>query len=180
MVNINDQYLRINVDTGATSVDGTLAYAAGNPNFGTNPNITDVAYTNNDNNPATATTLYYIDGALRTLVTTSNPNGGVLSTVGALGVSTGSDFGFDIFTDAGGGNSAYAIIDNPAGGAGLYGINLGTGAATLVGNVGVPSTIKGFAITPLAPAVPEPGNVALLVGITTVGAGFVRKRRSLH
>ncbi len=31
-----------------------------------------------------------------------------------------------------------------------------------------------------ASPVPEPGSVALLVGIVTVGAGFVRKRRSLR
>ncbi len=37
------------------------------------------------------------------------------------------------------------------------------------------SLTAGFVIT-----VPEPGSVALLVGIVTAGAGFVRKRRSLR
>lgn len=181
IVNSRDQNLRVNVATGATTVDGALAYAPGDPNVGVNPNIIDVAYTNNDNNPNTDTTLYYIDFVTDTLVSTSNPNGGTLNTVGALGVNQSNQFGFDIFTDAGGGNSAYAILDNPAGGAGLYNINLGTGAAGFIGNINAPLDIFGLAITPLAPApVPEPGSVALLVGICVTGAGFVRKRRSLR
>ena len=64
IVNVNDQNLRINVDTGAAIVDGTLAYAAADPNFGVNPTIIDAAYTNSDRDPATGTTLYYLDYAL--------------------------------------------------------------------------------------------------------------------
>lgn len=42
----NDANFRINVDTGATLVDGNLAYATGDVNFGANPNLTGAAYTN--------------------------------------------------------------------------------------------------------------------------------------
>lgn len=86
VVTANDENRRINVDTGNALnplVDGTLTYAVGDPNFGANPNILDAAYTNHDNNPATGTTLYYIDSVLNTLVVTSNANGGILNTVGS-------------------------------------------------------------------------------------------------
>jgi hypothetical protein len=55
LVNAVDQNLRINVDSGATTVDSALAYAAADPNFGVNPVVTEVAYINNDNDPVTGT-----------------------------------------------------------------------------------------------------------------------------
>ncbi len=58
VVSTGDQNLRINVATGAATVDGTLAYAAGDANAGANPNIIDAAYTNHDIDPVTGTTLY--------------------------------------------------------------------------------------------------------------------------
>ena len=171
VVNYSDQNLRINVDTGATTVDGTLAYAAGDVNAGANPNILDVAYTNNDNNPATGTTLYYLESNSNTLVTTSNPNGGTLNTVGALGFALSGNFGFDIFTSSSGVNSAYAFGSN-----GLYNINLATGAGTFVSGFSNVGGVFGLAITPATASVPEPGNVALLAGILVTGAGFLTRR----
>ena len=40
LVGDNDQDFRINVDTGEVTVDGTLAFADGDPNSGVNPNVT--------------------------------------------------------------------------------------------------------------------------------------------
>ncbi len=173
VVNLDDQNLRIDVDTGATIVDGTLAYAALDPNFGVNPNVKDAAYTNNDNNPATGTQLYYIDIGTNSLVTTSTPNAGTLNTVGALGLNVNDLLGFDIVTDPFTGvNQAFAILDNGAFN-GFYSINLATGAASLVGGPN-PNGFFSLAITPTA--VPEPGTA--LAGLVAFGICATRRRRA--
>ena len=173
VVTAADNNLRINVATGATLVDGTLAYAAGDANFGSNPNITEAAYTNTDNTPATGTTLYYIDDLLNVLVTTSNPNGGALSTVGALGLDVDEFLGFDIFTDAGGINNAFASL-RVAGAQGLYAINLATGAATLIGAIGM-DRLHGLAVA----TVPEPGTLVLTAAASLALIGL-RRRKALQ
>lgn len=176
LVSPNRQNLRVNTAGGATIVDGTLTYASGDANANTTPFISDTAYTNNDNDPATGTTIYYIDSNLHTLVTSANPNGGVLNTVGALGATSNNEGGFDIYTGSNGLNSAYAIMDDGAN-AGLYSINLGTGAATLRGDINAAGSFFGFAIVPAATAVPEPGSVALFVSMGITGAGFLARRK---
>ncbi len=170
LVNGDRQNLRITVATGFTDVDGTLTYDPGDTNGAFLPNIFEAAYTNNDVDPGTGTTVYYIDPTFDTLVTTNNPTGGVLNTVGSLTVDTTGFVGFDISTD-GGVNTAYAIL-TPDGVdlSGLYTVNLSTGAATLVGSLGVQT--YGLAIAP----VPEPSTLAVsLLGFCILGA---RRRRS--
>jgi len=125
----NDENLRINVDTGAVTVDGTLAYANGDPNFGVDPNVTAAAYINSVAG-ATSTALYNIDYAQDVLVLQNPPNSGTLTTVGPLGINFASVGAFDIFTDANGVNYAYALS-----GSKLYSIDLKTGAATELENV---------------------------------------------
>ena len=97
-------------------------------NAGSNPQILDAAYLNADVNLATGTQLFYIDTGLDTLVTTSNPNAGALTTVGALGVNANGFLGFDIATDALGFNIAYASL-RVGGVDGLCTIDLGNGSA---------------------------------------------------
>jgi len=173
LVNASTENLRINVGTGATTVDSLLTYAVGDAHFGLSPQIGDVAYTNNDNNPGTGTQLYYIDFGTNSLATTSNPNGGVLNTVGALGVDASNLLGFDIFTDPfTGTNTAFAILDDGAASR-FYTINLATGAATLVCDLGA-FGVFGLAVQPAA--VPEPGTA--LAGLAAFGAcGATRLRR---
>ena len=177
LVNDADQNLRINVVTGATTVDGTLAYAAGDPNAGANPNIIDAAYTNSRlGSAALSTQLFYIDYVLDTLVRTTNPNAGVLSTVGALGVDTSRFTGFDIFFDQSGTNTGFASLQVAGvGGIGtidnFYTINLLTGAATLVGNIGA-QNLFGLAVVP----VPEPASLALVAAAGLAAFG-VRRRK---
>lgn len=133
-----DQNLRINVETGVTAIDGTLAYTAGDPSAGQNPNVTATGYTNNDADAATGTELYAIDADLDILVEfgpavagVSGPNTGLLVTVGPLGVNTGSLAGFDISNSSG---IAYAALSpSPSGKSTLYSVDLDIGVATKLG-----------------------------------------------
>ncbi|HEX8145931.1 MAG TPA: DUF4394 domain-containing protein [Pyrinomonadaceae bacterium] len=136
-----DQNLRINVDTGAATADGGLAYAAGDANAGQNPNVVGSAYTNSVAG-ATTTTLYGIDSARDVLVVQNPPNNGTLNTVGALGVDASDAVGFDIAPN---GNTAFAAL-NVGGASQLYTINLTTGAATLFGGVGGGAQLRGLAV----------------------------------
>jgi hypothetical protein len=96
-----EQSLRINVDTGGTTVDGSLAYAAGDAGAGSDPSVVAAAYTNSDTDPTTATTLYDIDAARDYLVVQNPPNAGTLASVGGgLGLDAGKDVGFDVYTEA--------------------------------------------------------------------------------
>ena len=147
------QNFRVNPDTGAlAATDGSLAYAAGDANFGQVPTAAGVAYTNNVAG-ATTTTLYAIDTrgglAAARLVTQGNlagtvsPNTGALFTVGSTGVVTATSVGFDISREG----AAYASLTNPTTGVtSLYSINLTTGAATLVGAFAGNTTYNGLAI----------------------------------
>lgn len=137
-----DQNLRLNPDTGGVAAtDGVLAFATGDANQSANPNATGAAYTNSFGG-ATTTTLFNIDSNLDILVTQNPPNNGTLNTVGALGVNTSSVIGFD-FTSAT--NTAYAAL-TVGSVAQLYTINLTTGAATLVGNIGSNLSIRDVAV----------------------------------
>jgi hypothetical protein len=160
------------VDNGATNLDNTLAYNAGDSNAGIDPNIAEVAYTNNDNDAGTGTTIYYIDHTLDILATSASPNAGILDTVGSLGVNTDSFNGFDILTNAGS-NSAFALL-RVNGESGLYSVDLSTGATAAVGLLaGDNQVVDAFslAITP----VPEPTSLVLFI----VGCACqVRRRRA--
>ncbi|NHC12734.1 DUF4394 domain-containing protein [Motilibacter deserti] len=88
--------LRVDVTTGVTTLDTALSYAAG---AGTGaPRVVAAAYTNNDTDPATGTTLYDLDGATDAVHTQAPPNDGVLNRVGPLGVPFWAQSGFDIST----------------------------------------------------------------------------------
>ena len=99
--------------TGQTIVDGTL-----NEVGGTGTGIVGAAYTNNDNDPTTGTTLYDIDAATDRLVVQSPPNNGTLVNVGSLQVPTRPVVGFDILTISVGGvatNFAYVATTSTTG-----------------------------------------------------------------
>jgi hypothetical protein len=103
----------------------------------------------------TLTTLYGIDygngNANDALVTIGgidgnpSPNGGVITTIGLLGVNVDSfRAGFDIQSSTG---TAYAAM-SVASVTGLYTIDLTTGAATLVGPIGGDPLLHGIAVRP--------------------------------
>lgn len=145
-----EQNIRLNPDLGTVvGVDVSLAYAAGDPNGGANPNVVGSAYTNNFAG-ATTTTLYDIDSNLDILVTQNPPNNGTLNTVGPLGFNTSDLVGFDISRVTG---TAFASLTAPAAAtSGLYTVNLASGAVTLVGTIGGGVTIRDISVVPAAVA----------------------------
>jgi hypothetical protein len=131
------QNLRHNVNAGGvTLTDGTLNYPAPvniNPATG----LTGAAYTNNDLDANTGTTLFDIDASLNQVAIQSPPNPGSLVPTGKLTVDPDAPVGFDIYTTLRNGvavdNSAYAsLVVNSV--SGFYRVNLLTGQATLVRN----------------------------------------------
>lgn len=112
---LQGQNLRINVDNGSTIVEGSLRYRDSDINAGSMPRIAAASYTNNDNDPSTGTALFALDaatGRLRTFpVAAGGPNGGVMATVVALGLSFSTVAGFDISPASG---IAYAALSTSA------------------------------------------------------------------
>lgn len=158
------QNMRVNVNapTGRVTTDTDLPLGS---------NIIDAAYTNSGSSAPGSTTLYGIDSVANTLVQFTNPNAGTFVTVGPLGVDVSSLSGFDIFFD-GVNNTGYAALQDASNGVSqFYSINLGTGAATLVGTIEGGDFIDGLTL------VPEPTSLAL-IGLGAAGL-FVRRRRQV-
>ena len=171
--------LRVNVDDGAAIVDGGLAYVAGDAAEGAAPQVTGAAYTNNDDDPATGTTLYGIDARRGTLVAFASPNDGTLATVGSLGLGDASAVnGFDIVT-LGGSNTAFlSAFESGAGASSWYRVDLASGATTWIGTVGVDAPLQGIAISAEVSTVPEPATVGLVgAGLAAMGLALRRRRR---
>jgi hypothetical protein len=120
------QNLRINVDSGATTTDGTINRA------GPAPMLLASAYTNSFDG-APSTMLFNLDAASDVLTLQAPPNDGTLANVGALGVDIAGTAGFDI---AGGANglALAALRSGTSGPFMLYSVSLTTGAATLYRN----------------------------------------------
>jgi Domain of unknown function (DUF4394) len=133
IVSDTGQNLRVNVADGVAAVDTTLSYTAGTATTG----IVGAAYTNNDADPNTATTLFDIDSALDQVAIQAPPNAGSLNLTGKLGVDTGSNVGFDIYSRVRGTTtrSIHAFASLTSGDqAQFYRIELFTGVATLRGS----------------------------------------------
>ena len=161
-----DQNMRLNPITGGVAfVDGNLAYNAGDSGFGMNPNIVASAYTNNFAG-ATTTTLYNVDSLRDALIIQNPPNAGGLTTVGFLGIDVTDMAGFDI---SGATGIAYmSVRDANLAKSTFWTINLATGQATGLGEVG------GGAILTAMTVVPAPSSLALL-GLG--GLAAFRRRR---
>ncbi|MEQ1763066.1 MAG: DUF4394 domain-containing protein [Pyrinomonadaceae bacterium] len=155
IVGTADTSRRFNPNDGTLAgTDTSLAYVAGDPSFGANPNVVHVAYTNSQSG-ATLTTLFGIDSGTDSLVRIGGidgaptPNLGALTTIGALGLNATDFGGFDIqpFT-----NQAYAALRVGAI-SNLYGLNLTSGTVTLLGAIGNgTNTIDGLAVAPCSTA----------------------------
>jgi hypothetical protein len=131
---------RVNVDDGMVTVDGSLAYIAGDMHEGETPAIVAAAYINSIGKPE-ATGMFDIDATIAALIKQAPPNDGTLAAVGKLGVE-GSTYAFDISSTEDLTNTAYLVIDNA-----LHTVDLETGAATAVGAIeGVEGNITDIAI----------------------------------
>jgi hypothetical protein len=137
IVSNTGQSLRINVDTGATTTDGSINGGAANTA------ISASAYTNSFAGTG-STTLYGIDAVNNTLYTQNPPNNGTLANPVPLGIVAGAVNGFDIDART---NMGY-MVATVGGARNLYGVNLAatTAPATLVGALGVTEDIRGIAL----------------------------------
>ncbi len=143
VVSDTGQNLRVNVATGATTVDMPLIYTSGAMG------VTGAAYTNNDADPNTGTTLYDIDSLLNQVVIQAPPNNGTLNATGVLTVDTDADVGFDIYSSIANGTTvdvrALATLKVGAD-TQLYSIALFSGKATLRGTFTPANQVVAIAI----------------------------------
>ncbi len=135
---------RVHPDTGAVTVDGTLAFEDGDMHKGETPNIVSAAYTNSIGKPE-KTAMYNIDATIGALIQQTKPNDGTLKAIGKLGLKDKpGTYAFDIQGEEGGKNTAYL-----AAGKTLYTVNLESGAATEVGAItGVEMDVRDIAVLP--------------------------------
>lgn len=159
-----DQNLVLNPNTGSSTQVTSLFYGPGDMNEGMDPNVVGSAYTNSFPG-ATTSQLYGIDTGLDVLVRQAN-SAGTLETVGSLGVDLTDVAGFDI---DGSNNIAYATVqDATLARSTFWTIDLNTGEASFVGEIGGGAFITSMAV------VPTPGAVGL---IGLVGIAGLRRRR---
>jgi hypothetical protein len=133
IVSNDGQNLRHNVNTnGTTLADTALNYAPGVTATG----IAGAAYTNNDVDANTGTSLFDVDTALDQVVLQSPPNAGSLAATGKTTVDAVNDVGLDVYSSAVNGrvrsNLGFAVVSN-SGVSRFYSVNLLTGRLTLMG-----------------------------------------------
>jgi hypothetical protein len=132
---------RVNVDDGMVTVDGSLAYEAGNMHEGEEPAIVAAAYINSVGKPE-ATKMFDIDSTIVALIQQTAPNDGTLAAIGKLGIEGTDNYAFDISSTEDLTNTAYLVA-----GTTLYTVDLESGAATSVGEItGVDGAISDIAI----------------------------------
>lgn len=154
VVSDTGQNLRHNVNAGGvTLVDDPLDYPPATPVNAVGPNATGVtgsAYTNNDLDVSTATTLYALDTNLDQIALQSPPNDGTLAATGKLGTDASASVGFDIYSTIRNGVTVnvqgLASLQTATGASSLYSISLPTGKATSRGSFSSQNKVIGIAI----------------------------------
>jgi DNA-binding beta-propeller fold protein YncE len=126
--------LRVNVDDGKATVDGTLKFAEADMHKGEKPNVVAGAYTNSVKGTK-ETALYDIDATIGALLKQAPPNDGVLNAVGKLGLKVSGPIAFNIVADGNGKNDAWLVSDGT-----LYAVDLESGKAKSIGAI---SNLKG-------------------------------------
>lgn len=134
---------RVHPDTGAVTVDGSLAYEDGDMHKGETPDVVAAAYTNSHGKPE-KTAMYNIDATIGALVQQTKPNDGTLKAIGKLGIDKADTYAFDVQTTADGKNTAWLAT-----GGKLYTVNLETGAATETGSIkGLDKELRSLTVLP--------------------------------
>jgi len=150
IISDNGQNLAHNLANSTTTVNTTLT-----TDGATTHGVSAAAYTNNDLNATTGTTLVDINTTSDQVVIQSPPANGLLVANGSLGVNA-VNAGFDIYSDLVGGKTdsvtGFATLLSSSNTATFYTVNLFTGAANGVGQFPIP----------LGP-VPRTGNAATLL-----------------
>jgi hypothetical protein len=132
--------LRVNVDDGKATVDGSHKFKDGDANAGKTPKIIAGAYSNSTKGTQ-ATALYNIDATTETLVLQAPPNDGTLNTIGSLGVKLSGNVGFNIVASSPDKNEGWLTM-----GGNLYSVDIKTGKATMVGKIdGLPGFLTDLA-----------------------------------
>lgn len=122
LISNTGQNLRLNPETGALQItDGSINNAA---------SISGIAYTNSRAG-ATTTTLYDIDANSGKLYKQDPPNNGTLVEVGSLGIAFTGQAAFDISPD----NSMAVMAAMSGSQNNLYGVDLSSGKATIIGKL---------------------------------------------
>ncbi|WP_326584791.1 DUF4394 domain-containing protein [Streptomyces sp. NBC_00487] len=134
VISDNGQNLRHNLGDHTTIQDVNLTTP---PIEGTTKGVSAAAYTNNDLDGSTATTLFDINTTSDQVVIQSPANNGTLAATGSLGIDAQINAGMDIYSTLSGGktvdNAAFATL-TPYGAStpSLYSVNVFTGQTTLV------------------------------------------------
>lgn len=120
--------LRVNVDDGKATVDGSHKFKEGDANAARPPRVVAGAYSNSVKG-TTATALYNIDAGSNALLSQAPPNDGILNTIGSLGVTLSGPAAFNI-ASMNGTNAAWLVT-----GGNVYSVDLQTGRATMSGAI---------------------------------------------
>ena len=146
IVSDNGQNLRHDVGGNSTIKDMPLTLN-GSPATG----VTAVAYTNNDNNADTVTTLFDVDTYNDQISIQAPANNGTLNPTGKLGVDAGLNAGADIFADLVNGktvsNTAFVTLLPYGGRQSFYTVDVLTGAVTLIGTFPSIAPVVDVAVT---------------------------------
>ncbi|WP_116426695.1 DUF4394 domain-containing protein [Streptomyces spongiicola] len=147
VISDSGQNLRHNLNDHSTIQDVNLTTP---PVEGTTKGVSAAAYTNNDLDADTGTTLVDINTSSDQVVLQSPANNGTLAPTGSLGIDAGTNAGMDIYSTPPGGktvdNAAFAALTPyGAGTPSLYSINVLTGQATSIGQF--PLNITDLAIS---------------------------------
>ncbi|MBK1662588.1 DUF4394 domain-containing protein [Paracraurococcus ruber] len=134
VLGMNGTSLRINVENGQATKDGSLKYQAGSAWAETPPRVVAGAYTNSMAG-AKETMLFTVDSLTRTLNLQAPPNDGVQQPRGEIAASLPAGVAFDILSDGAGGNAAWLLAAGT-----LHQVDLATGKAMAAGSVaGLPA-----------------------------------------
>lgn len=133
----------------ATATDGVLNFTVSATPGPVAPGIVGAAYTNNDLDARSATTLFVLDGAADRIAVQSPANSGFLVATGNLGTNATGPAGFDIYSvlrdNVTVAQRALAAL-SVDGSVGLYDVDLLTGQATARGAIGSANPVISIAI----------------------------------